>query len=219
MNWWDQGYWLVQAAHRVPVTDPTQGGAVEAASFYAATDEASAAAILKAARARFVLADAEMPFRGSDPGALAGELQSFLDWADLPSSRFYALCFARLDADRSLRPVWIFREAYYQTMAFRLMVLGGRAAEPTESAWLVELGDRRDANGHAFCEIASAQPYRSLGEAKAAAAERGAGFEVVGLTPSRQVFPVAAVEGLREVHEIRRDGQSAPVVRIFEVTQ
>jgi dolichyl-diphosphooligosaccharide--protein glycosyltransferase len=215
MNWWDQGYWLVQAAHRVPVSDPTQDGAGTAAAFYAATDEASAAAILKATRARYVLADAELPFRPSSPGALGGKFQGLLDWASLPSSRFYALCFARLDAGGPLQPVWIFREAYYQSMAYRLATLGGRAAAPAESAWLVELRDKRDDDGHPFCEIANAQAYPSADEAKAVAARRGAGFEVVGLNPSRHVFPAAAVDGLREVDEVRRDGQ---LVRVFEVT-
>ena len=27
MNWWDQGYWIMQTARRVPVTNPTQSGA------------------------------------------------------------------------------------------------------------------------------------------------------------------------------------------------
>lgn len=217
MNWWDQGYWLVQAAHRVPVSDPTQDGAVTAATFYTATDERSAMAILASTRARYVLADAEMPFRAAEPGALGGKFQSLLDWAGLPSSRFYELCFARLDAGGPLQPVWIFREAYYQTMAFRLMVLGGRTTDPAERPWLVELRNRTDANDHPFCEIASAQPYPSADEAKAEAARRGSGFEVVGLNPSRPVFRTAPLEGLRQVHEQRRDGQPGPVVRIFEV--
>lgn len=214
MNWWDQGYWLVQAAHRVPVSDPTQDGAGNAAAFYTATDQAKAAAALKTARARYVLADAALPFRASGPGALDGKFQGLLDWAGLPSSRFYALCFARLDAGGPLQPVWIFREAYYQTMAFRLSTLGGRQAAPAENAWLVQVRDRRDDDGHAFCEITSAQAYPSADAARATAAQRGAGFEVVGFNPSRSVFPAAAVEGLREVEAVRRDGQ---LVRIFEV--
>ena len=31
MNWWDQGYWIVQTAHRVPVSNPTQSAAPVAA--------------------------------------------------------------------------------------------------------------------------------------------------------------------------------------------
>ena len=27
MNWWDQGYWIMQTARRVPVSNPTQSGA------------------------------------------------------------------------------------------------------------------------------------------------------------------------------------------------
>ena len=27
MNWWDQGYWILQTGRRVPITNPTQSGA------------------------------------------------------------------------------------------------------------------------------------------------------------------------------------------------
>ena len=42
MNWWDQGYWIVQTGRRVPVSNPTQSGATKAAAFLTATDEADA---------------------------------------------------------------------------------------------------------------------------------------------------------------------------------
>jgi dolichyl-phosphooligosaccharide-protein glycotransferase len=42
MSWWDQGYWITQRARRVPVANPTQERAVNAARFYTATDEAVA---------------------------------------------------------------------------------------------------------------------------------------------------------------------------------
>ena len=29
MNWWDQGYWIMQTARRVPISNPTQSGANE----------------------------------------------------------------------------------------------------------------------------------------------------------------------------------------------
>ncbi len=155
MNWWDQGYWIVQGAHRVPVANPTQERAPNAARFYTATDEASALSMLDAERARYVLADWELPFREAGDGALAGRFESLAGWAGVPTARFYQTCFAK--AGDGWQAVSIFREAYYQTMAYRLMVLGGAAASPTHNTWVVHLENRVDGTGRAFCEVSIAR--------------------------------------------------------------
>ncbi len=95
MNWWDQGYWIMQTGRRVPVSNPTQSGATKSAAFLTATDEADALAQLAADRARYVIVDWELPFRDGADGALAGRFQNLADWAGVPTSRFYSLCFSR----------------------------------------------------------------------------------------------------------------------------
>ncbi len=133
MNWWDQGYWIIQTSHRVPVSNPTQGGAPVAARFLTATDEQEAIALLEPQRARFVIVDWELPFREGTEGALAGRFQNLADWAGVPTSRYYSLCYSRASDAEPWRPTWIFREPYYQTMAYRLMVLGGQPATPANN--------------------------------------------------------------------------------------
>ena len=78
-------------------------------------------------RARYVIVDWELPFRDGADGSLAGRFQNLADWAGIPTSRFYSLCFSRQSDGDPWEPTWIYREAYYQTMAYRLMVLGGAA--------------------------------------------------------------------------------------------
>lgn len=221
MNWWDQGYWLIQTARRVPVSNPTQSGAPQAARFLTSTDEAEALAILRDERARYVMVDWELPFREGDAGALAGRFQNLADWAGIPTSRYYSLCFARAGDGAPWTPAWIFREPYYQSMAYRLMVLGGQAAAPQHTTYVVDIIDRVDATGRRFCEVVSQTPYATAAEARRAAAERGGGAQVVGLTPWQPAFPVPAITGLRVVREFREPGQQpseTPMVRIFEVT-
>jgi dolichyl-diphosphooligosaccharide--protein glycosyltransferase len=222
MNWWDQGYWLIQAAHRVPVTNPTQGGAQTAAAFYTATDEAAGLEILGAVRARFVLVDWELPFREAGAGALAGRFQNLVDWAGTPASHFYSQCFSRARATDAWQPVWLFHEQYYQTMIYRLMVLGGAAASPTNNTWVVQVRQREDGAGRSFCEAAAAQRFASADEAKRAAAARGPGHQVVGLSAWQPAFPVPAVTGLRLAEEFRDPSQpaaQAAMVKVFEVVR
>ena len=220
MNWWDQGYWLIQAAHRVPVSNPTQSGAPQSAAFLTATDEAAALEILNATRARFVMVDWELPFRDAGNGALAGRFQNLADWARMPTSRFYSLCYARVRETDPWAPSWIYTEAYYQTMAYRLMVLGGMSANPVNNTWVVRKQQRVDQTGREFCEVSGATSFASGDEAKREAARLGAEFIAVGRTPWQPAFPVTAVTGLRLVQEIRESTQKpneSPMVRIFEV--
>ena len=220
MNWWDQGYWLVQAAHRVPVSNPTQGGAPTSAAFLTATNEAAALEILKAERARYVMVDWELPFRDAGNGALAGRFQNLADWAGIPTSRFYSLCYTRERETDPWTPSWIYTEAYYQTMAYRLMVLGGTGTASANDTWVVRTEQRSDAAGREFCEVSNAQSYATADEAKRAAATRGPDFAAVGRTPWQPAFPVSAVTGLRQVQDFRESTQKpneSPMVRIFEV--
>ena len=220
MNWWDQGYWLVQAAHRVPVSNPTQGGAPVSAAFLTSTDEAAALDILKAERARYVVVDWELPFRDAGGGALGGRFQNLADWAGIPTSRFYSLCYTRDRDTDPWQPSWIYNEAYYQTMAYRLMVLGGRSAAPVNSAWVVRKRQLRDDTGREFCEVSNARSYATAEEAKQAAAASGPEFVVVGRTPWQPAFPVPAITGLRVAQEFREAQQQpneSPMVRVFEV--
>lgn len=220
MNWWDQGYWIVQTAHRVPVANPTQGAAPVAARFFTETDEAAALALLTEQRARFVLVDWELPFRDGSSGSLAGRFQNLADWAGIPTSRYYTLCFSRAADVDPWQVTWIFHEPYYQSMVYRLMVLGGKATSPANNTYVIETRDRVDTNGRRFCEVVSRTQHATADEARRVAEQRGAGFQAAGLTPWLPAFPTTAITGLREVASFRDAGQKdseAPMVRIFEV--
>ena len=80
-------------------------------------------------------------------------------------------------------PTWLYREAYYQTMVYRLMVLGGAASRAANNTYVVNVRQRQDVSGREFCEVVDRWQYATPEEAKLTASQRGAGFEAVGLTP------------------------------------
>lgn len=220
MNWWDQGYWIMQTAHRVPVSNPTQTGAVDAAKFFTATSEQTALELMQRHRSRYAIVDYELPFRDGTDGSLQGRFQNLADWAGIPTSRYYSLCFSRRSESDPWQPTWIFREAYYQSMAYRLMVLGGKGVNPSNSTWVVQTRERNDVNGRPFCEIANRWQYERSEEAKVTASQRGAGFETVGLTPWQPAFTLPPVTGLTVAAEFRDPAQKpneTPMIRVFEV--
>ena len=221
MNWWDQGYWIIQTARRVPISNPTQSGADKAARFLTSTSEADALKILAADRARYVVVDWELPFRAGPGGSLAGRFQNLADWAGIPTSRFYSLCFTRASNAEAWAPIWIYREAYYQSMVYRLMVLGGAASNPVNSTYVAQIAHRTDTTGRSFCEVVTRWQFARPEEARQSAAQRGAEFEAVGLTPWQPAFAVPEVAGLKIASEFRDPAQQAnesPMIRIFEVT-
>lgn len=220
MTWWDQGYWITQVARRVPVANPTQERAPNAARFYAATDEREAVAALMRERSRHVVIDWELPFRLTAEGSVMGRFQSVLDWAGEDHAKYYQV-FYEWDSD-AWRPVWTFNEAYYRSMTYRLMVLGGRAAIPNHGTSVVIVSDRQDSGGMRFSEMLSQQTYATYEEAVEAAKRPVVDGRamVVGLDPWRPAFPVEALAALHEVHATRTRDQKpaeAPWVRVFEL--
>jgi dolichyl-diphosphooligosaccharide--protein glycosyltransferase len=130
LSWWDAGYWIIRAAHRVPNANPRQTQMKEVASFLLAERPAAASALLDALGSRYVVVDARVQARimvpersvegffltivgsaGGRPTDYCQEFETPGD-GDGPSTRFY--CFPK----------------YYRSMAVRLYAFGGRAVTP-----------------------------------------------------------------------------------------
>jgi dolichyl-diphosphooligosaccharide--protein glycosyltransferase len=220
MTWWDHGYWISQVARRVPVANPTQQRAANAADFYAATTEQQAVATLLRERSRYVVIDWELPFRMMGDGSVMGRFQSVLDWAGEQHAKYYQV-FYRWESD-AWRAVWTFNEDYYRSITYRLMVMGGRAGVPSHSTSVVVVTDRSDSSGMHFGELLSQQTYATYEEAVEAAktpVTNGRAM-IVGLDAWRPAFPVEALTSLHEVHATRTAEQKpneAPWVRVFEL--
>jgi dolichyl-diphosphooligosaccharide--protein glycosyltransferase len=218
MSWWDQGYWIAQQARRVPVANPTQERAGVAGRFYSATDEGEALAILRAEGTRYVVSDYELPFRRTDQGTIMGRFQTIVDWTGAAHEPFYEVVYRR--AKGEWVPVWVFREPYYRSMAFRLSVLGGAANASTSGATVIILADRVDANGFRFREIVSEAAFDTFDAARRAVDLAGGPAFIVGLDPWRSVFPLEPLRSLVEVHAARTADQKndeTPWVRVFQV--
>jgi dolichyl-diphosphooligosaccharide--protein glycosyltransferase len=219
MNWWDQGYWLVQKARRVPVSNPTQERAPNAARFYAETDERRALEILRSERTQFVLSDWELPFRLTADGAVMGRFQNVLDWAGAPHADYYGVYYRR--DGNGWTPLWVFHEPYYRSMAYRLAVLGGAAGVPANDTTVITVADRVDPGGVQFREVLTLHTYATYEAAQAAAAAHAANTTmIVGLDPWQPAFPLAGLSSIVQRHAVRTPEQAAaeaPWVRIFEI--
>jgi oligosaccharyl transferase (archaeosortase A-associated) len=218
MTWWDYGYLVTQRGRRVPVANPTQARATIAGRFYVETDEARAIALLGRERVRYALVDRDMPFRYSTEGRIMGQFQAVLDWAAATHDDYYEVCYRR--SGGGWTPVWVFREAYYRSMTFRLMVANGAAMTPRKVT-MITTADREDSRGMRFREILSERTFDTFEEAqKTVAAAVLAEASIVGLDPQQSPFPLEALQAFERAHDITLLGQppsESALVRIFKV--
>jgi asparagine N-glycosylation enzyme membrane subunit Stt3 len=133
MSWWDPGYWITYIGHRIPNASPNgQAGAVNAANFLLAQDEASANEILNRHGTKYIILDSSNSFlQFASDGRLIGELHAFIAWAEKNPTDFYEVCY-EVDGER-VRPVLIYHPEYYRSMSSRLYIFGGEEWIPHET--------------------------------------------------------------------------------------
>jgi dolichyl-phosphooligosaccharide-protein glycotransferase len=217
MNWWDQGYWIVQRARRVPVANPTQERAPVAARFYSEIDEERALELLRGEGVRYVVSDWELPFRRIADGTIMGRFQNVVDWAGGVHSEYYEILYRR-DRD-GWAPLWVFYEPYYRSMAYRLSVAGGQQTTPANTTAVITVSTHVD-NGVRFREVLTLQTYGTFVAARTAAETSRVEALIVGLDPWVSAFPLEPLGSMVEVFSARTAEQQpteTPWVRVFQV--
>lgn len=206
LAWWDFGYWITRIAHRVPVTNPTQQGAADAARALTATSEPELLADAQKLGARYVIVDDSITVRKPrTPGALgsAGFLGAMCVWSRQPLSRFFERVDAMTPGGRA--QVLLFYPDYYRAMGVRLSTLGAAGATPTE-AWVATTA--APSPGSTLRRLADLQRFSTY-EAAAAFASADPARRIVGIDPLKPCVPIPPLTKFRQVYA------SAPVA-IFE---
>jgi len=217
MVWWDYGYALMTAGRRVPVAIPTGAGGGTAAQFFTEGDETRALDRLATTRSRYVFMDELLPFHVQDTGDLFGKFQAIAETAGQSPGRYFEVFFVRQDGPP--RPVYLFFEDYYRTMAFRLGVLGGEAAAPVQStdvvSWSIE-----PVPGFGPARVVSAlDTFPTYDAATERLRQLGPGnHAIVGRNPRVSVVPLPPLERFRRVYATPSPGAFGQgAVQIFEV--
>jgi dolichyl-diphosphooligosaccharide--protein glycosyltransferase len=197
LAWWDEGYWIMFVAHRVPVANPTQHGASVAATFFLSQDEAAATRVLERAGARTVLVSEDLVSRTSAPDVVTvGRTSALAAWAGEPAERYERVLEVRRP-DGTFRPVLLYTPEYFRSMAVRLWTFPGGTAAGRERAWVFARGG---ADGRRIVEL---HEFASAGEATGFLRERPErGFEIASPDPDASCVgldPVVAFDERRDV--------------------
>ena len=145
LSWWDYGHWITQEGERVPVANPFQANAQEAASFLITQNESDANDALDVvsetetdAETRYVMVDWKMATTHGGYGGGWGKFfapPNFVDGVD--ESTYYRKVngFTETAQGTSVtgRFFTVHKQAYYESMAVRLYRYHGSAASTTNA--------------------------------------------------------------------------------------
>lgn len=95
LSWWDYGHWITRIAHRMPISNPFQQGASEAARFFVAQDEDSANQMMDKLGSRYVIIDYQLP---------TTKFYAMPEWTGSSSDQFYEVYYQPAQAGK-LEPV------------------------------------------------------------------------------------------------------------------
>jgi len=210
MSWWDYGHWITSEAERIPVANPFQQGANEAANFLLAQNESEGLSVLESldesddAQVKYVMVDWKMVQTDT---ALGGKFFAPTDFKNgVERSDFYNRVI-----DRELTEQFGFvagtsvmqhKQPYYESMAVRLYRYHGSSKDPQPYVLDWEGTPQNLGGGDTFTSAPQNGPaiqfYESMPEARAAA-ENSTTAQVGGIGP-HPAERVPALEHFRLVH-------------------
>ena len=224
MAWWDYGYWIVDVARRIPVTNPTQANASVAADFFLAQSEQEAIPMLQKWRTRYVVVDERLPLWPSSQEVLVGDYPAFFEYSKTHRRNDYLQLAYVSNGDGRPAPKMFYLPAYYRSMAIRLFVFGGQAVDGRDGAMILYLRKKTFPRGGTYQQVAGTKRFITAQEALAAEAGcRDQGCVVVGDDPMVSPVPLEPLQQLRPVFAsttsvlgFGRNGRKA--VQVYEFT-
>ncbi len=210
MSWWDYGHWITRIAHHIPICNPFQQGASQAARYFIAQDEESANQMLEKLGSRYVIIDYQMP---------TTKFYAMPEFSGSNSDQFYEIYYQPVQAGK-LEPVPYFYPTYYRSTVVRLYNFDGRAVVPQDATIVISYVEKLNKEGEPYREITSSQKFSSYEEAEAYVSKQESGKYVLGnYDPFVTPVPLEKMEHYQLVHTAMQKWQGKAQVKIFEYTK
>jgi len=210
MAWWDYGHWITRIAHRMPISNPFQKGARDAARFFTAQDEASASKVMDKLGAKYAI---------MDYATATTKFYALPTWAGSNKEEFYDVYYQRQDG--RLKPLYCFYPEYYRSLAVRLYNFDGSEVIPQKST-VIAYEERTSPDGQPYKEITGSESFPSYEEAEAYVATQESGnYRIIGDDPFVSPVPLERLEHYTLVHSsegaiMEPNGGMISLVKIFQ---
>jgi len=208
MSWWDYGHWITRIAHRIPISNPFQQGASQAARFFTAQSEDSANQIIDKLGSKHVIIDYAMP---------TTKFYAMPTWAGESPGDFHETYYIPQEGGE-LKPVSFFYPSYYCSTVVRLYNFDGKAVVPSENSTIVISWQGKISNeGVQYREVINSWSFPGYEEAKAYILSQESGKYVIGNSdPFVTPVPLEKMEHYQLVYSSAQKWQGKPAVKIFE---
>ncbi len=211
MAWWDYGHWITRISHRIPISNPFQQGASQAAQFFTAQDETSANKIMDDLGARYVIIDSD---------TATTKFHSVVAWAEKETNEYYEIYY--ISEKGELISGTLFYPEYYRSLSTRLNNFNGEAVIPSSSL-VISYQEKINHQGKAFKQITSRKSFPSYEEATTyVLSQNTENYVVVGTNPLISPVPLLPLERYKLIHSSdsgRTLSATIPSVKIFEYVE
>lgn len=137
LSWWDYGHWITHEGERIPVANPFQQSATDAARFLLAQNESRAEEVIRTnmsegadSETRYVMVDWKMAQANAQSGGKFFAPPSFVDGVSENDYYRKVLGLSPGGERYSTRYFTLNKQAYYETMVTRLYRAHGSSMEP-----------------------------------------------------------------------------------------
>jgi oligosaccharyl transferase (archaeosortase A-associated) len=205
MSWWDHGYFIMQIAHRIPNTNPGQGGAARVGQFFTAQNESSANELAEKLGSKYVIIDYAM--------ATPVKLSIMAEWAGNCADEFYEEYYVPTSSGGQW--TYQFYPAYYNSIAVRLYNFDGKAVVPTESI-VISYEEKVANGGEKYKEMTGWESFSSYENAKAyVASQASENYRIVGMSPFSSPVPLEELSSYQLAYPPEATTNTT-TVKIFE---
>ncbi len=210
MAWWDYGHWITRIGHRIPISNPFQQGASQAAQFFTAQDETLANKVMDDLGARYVIIDyhtATVKFHG------------IARWAGREETEFFE--GYHLQVKGELISALFFYPEYYHSLATRLYNFDGKEVTPQDTT-VISYQEKVSRDGKPYKEITSWESFPNYEAATVyVSSQKSGNYRIVGKGPFVSPVPLEALTNYKLIYSsddevMRTEVGLFPTVKIFE---
>jgi len=153
--WWDYGYWIARIGHRLPSSNPGQGGAGVVAKLFTAQDEDSANQIINKLNSKYVV---------TDHATATSKFHALPIWAGSSTEEFFGVYYYE-QQDGKLESVILLYPEYYRSLLIRLYYFEARQVIP-QSTTVISYEERISREGESYNKITDRKSFATYEEAE-----------------------------------------------------
>ena len=210
MAWWDYGHWITRIGHRIPISNPFQQGASQAAQFFTARDETLANKVMDDLGARYVIIDYD---------TATAKFYAIAEWAGREEAEFFEVYHLQVKGE--LISAFLFYPEYYHSLATRLYNFDGKEVTPQDTT-VISYQEKVSRDGKPYKEITSWESFPNYDAATVhVSSQKSGNYRIVGEGPFVSPVPLEALTNYKLIYSsddevMRTEAGLFPAVKIFE---